>query len=90
MAKPFLDVLRKDQAMSRDYDPGAARIDVPILALAGRDDRMTSASELADWKSYTSKSVSVEWLDGQHYFPLDQPSRVALHVQRFGEFRDQP
>ena len=39
MAQHFLTVLRNDQAMIRDYDPGEARISVPILALASRDDR---------------------------------------------------
>src|SRR5947209_178591 len=36
MAKQFLNVVRNDQAMARDYDPGETRINVPILVLAGR------------------------------------------------------
>jgi len=83
MAQQFLGVVRSDQAMFRDYDPGETKISVPILALAGRGDKMTNAAALADWEDYTSKFLSIEWLDGEHYFMLDQPDRVALHVEEF-------
>jgi surfactin synthase thioesterase subunit len=83
MAQHFLTVIRNDQAMIRDYDPGGTRISVPILALAGRDDKMTNAAALAEWGDYTSKFLSIEWLDGQHYSILDQPDRVALYVEEF-------
>lgn len=83
MAQHFLTVLRNDQVMIRDYDPGEIRISVPILALAGRDDKMTNAAALADWKDYTSQFLSIEWLDGQHYSFLSQPDRVAGYVEEF-------
>lgn len=83
MARHFLTVLRHDQAMIRDYDPGETRISVPILALAGREDKMTNANGLADWQDYTSRPVSIEWLDGQHYSFMGQPDRVALYVAEF-------
>ena len=88
MAQHFLTVIRNDQAMSRDYDPGDTRISVPILALAGRDDKMTNAAALAEWEDYTSKFLSIGWLDGQHYFILDQPDRVALYVDEFCKLVD--
>jgi surfactin synthase thioesterase subunit len=84
MAQNFLTVLRHDQAMIRDYEPGETKISVPILVLASRDDKMTNAAELADWKDYTSKFLSIEWLDGQHYSFMSQPDRVALHLEEFG------
>ena len=83
MAQQFLTVLRNDQAMIRDYDPGETKISVPILALAGRDDPMTNAAALAAWEAYTSRFLSIEWLDGRHYFILEQPDRVARHVEKF-------
>jgi surfactin synthase thioesterase subunit len=88
MAQHFLTVIRNDQAMSRDYDPDETRISVPILALAGRDDKMTNAAALAEWENYTSKCLSIEWLDGRHYFILDQPERVALYVEEFCKLVD--
>lgn len=84
MAQSFLGAIRHDQAMFIDYDPGDARISVPILVLAGRGDKMTSEAALLDWQDYTSKLVSVEWLEGEHYFILQQPDRVALSVESFG------
>lgn len=88
MAQHFLTIIRNDQAMFRDYDPGEARISVPILALAGRDDIMTNASALAEWEDHTSRFLSIEWLDGQHYFILEQPDRVALHIEDFYKLVD--
>lgn len=88
MAQHFLTVLRNDQAMIRDYDPGETKIGVPILALAGRDDKMTTAAAVADWEDYTSKFVSIEWLDGQHYSFLSQPDRVALYIEDFASSVD--
>lgn len=88
MAQQFLTVVRNDQATARDYDPGDTRISVPILALAGKEDPMTNAPALAEWEGYTSKFLSIEWLDGQHHFILDQPDRVALHVEEFGRLVD--
>jgi len=88
MAQHFLTVLRADQTMIRDYEPGATTISVPILALASRDDKMTNAAGVADWEDYTSKFLSIEWLDGQHYSFLTQPDRVALYVEEFCEAVD--
>lgn len=88
MAQHFLTVLRNDQAMIRDYEPGDTRISVPILALAGRDDKMTNAAAVADWEDYTSKFLAIEWLDGQHYSFLSQPDRVALYVEEFCKLVD--
>src|ERR1051326_2045821 len=61
MAQHFLTVLRNDQAMIREYDPGETKISVPILVLASRDDKMTNPAGVADWEDYTSKFVSIEW-----------------------------
>jgi surfactin synthase thioesterase subunit len=85
MAQQFLTVVRNDQATARDYNPGDTRISVPILVLAGRDDPMTNAAALAEWKDHTSKCMSIQWLEGQHHFILDQADRVALHVEEFGK-----
>lgn len=90
MAQHFLTVLRNDQAMIRDYDPGETRISVPILAFAATDDKMTNAAGLADWEDYTSKSLSIEWLDGQHYSLLGQPDRVALSIEELCNLVESP
>jgi len=49
---------------------------------------MTNAAALADWEDYTSKFLSIEWLDGQHYSILGQPDRVALYVEEFSKLVD--
>jgi len=81
MAQPFLAAIRSDQAMFIDYSPGDTRISVPILALGGLGDKMTNPTALKDWQDYTSSSLSIEWLEGGHYFIVDQPERVASRIQ---------
>jgi surfactin synthase thioesterase subunit len=83
MAQNFLTVLRHDQAMIQEYEPGATPISAPILVLAGKDDSMTHAAALLDWESYTSQFISMEWLQGQHYSFLDQPDQVAAYIDAF-------
>lgn len=90
MARHFLTVLRSDQSMLDGYDPGPTPIGVPILALAGRDDDMTNAAGLADWERFTSGFLSIEWLEGQHYFIFDQVDRVAGIVAAFAEAAASP
>ncbi|MBL4672860.1 MAG: thioesterase [Arenicella sp.] len=90
MAQPFLTKIRGDHAMFCDYSPGEARIGVPILALAGKSDKMTNASALAEWRDYTSVQLSIEWLDGGHYFIIEQPRLVAHHLAEFSKRVDNP
>ncbi|PCE33694.1 thioesterase II family protein [Burkholderia ubonensis] len=88
MSRQFLTIIRADQKMSRDYDPGNTKINVPVLALAGRDDDMTNAAALEEWRDYTSGAVAVKWLDGQHYFIFDQASQVASCIEAFDKLVD--
>jgi surfactin synthase thioesterase subunit len=46
---------------------------------------MTNPAARAEWERYTSKLLSIEGLDGQHYFILDQPEQVALCVDGFSK-----
>jgi surfactin synthase thioesterase subunit len=90
MSRHFLAVLRHDQAMLDGYDPAGARIGVPILALAGKDDTMTNAAGLADWQDFTSRFLSVEWVEGGHYFIFDQIEQIARHVAAFADWARAP
>lgn len=85
MAQGFLALLRDDETMFRGYDPGQAPIDVPILALAGRDDDMTSADGLADWAGFTRAGFALEWFEGRHYFFNDHVERIAARIAEFVE-----
>lgn len=85
MSQQFLNIIRHDQKMARNFDPGDTKINVPVLALAGRDDDMTNAAHLEEWQDYTTKFVSIKWLDGEHYFILDQASNVASCLEEFGK-----
>ncbi|HQV04690.1 MULTISPECIES: alpha/beta fold hydrolase [unclassified Novosphingobium] len=82
MSQPALTALRRDQAIFSSYRPDKSRIDVPVLVLAGREDRMTNPEGLADWQLFTSSQYSLDWFDGEHYFLLDQAAAVATAIDR--------
>jgi medium-chain acyl-[acyl-carrier-protein] hydrolase len=88
MAQQFLVGIRGDHAMFSNYQPSDTKIGVPILALGGRGDKVTTVAALEEWQNYTSKFTVVEWLNGDHYFILQQPDRVALHVAEFHRLVD--
>ena len=83
MGQSFLSKIRGDHAMFSNYTPGDTRIAIPVLALAGKNDMMTNPDGLADWQDYCSSQVSVKWLEGAHYFILEQPATVAQIISDF-------
>lgn len=83
MSQSALTGLRNDQAMFAGYRPDMSKINVPILVLAGRGDRMTNPDGLADWQQFTTSRCNVEWFDGEHYFLLDQAAAVAMAIQQY-------
>ena len=47
---------------------GRPPLDVPMLVLGGTDDPAVSASDLAEWRRYTTQQCNVRLLPGGHFF----------------------
>lgn len=67
--KELLPILRSDLALSDLYAHQSDELlDVPILALRGKDDLLVDNEELSEWKARSSCSVVCQTIEGQHFF----------------------
>jgi surfactin synthase thioesterase subunit len=82
----LLPALRADFQMIETYRyADGPPLDVPLLVLGGADDPAVSASDLSDWRRYTTKQCNVRLLPGAHFFVFGgdvsqsvmSPSRAA-------------
>jgi medium-chain acyl-[acyl-carrier-protein] hydrolase len=65
----LLPVLRADFQMIETYHYAEGPpLDVPLLVLGGTDDPAVSASDLSDWRRYTTRQCNVRLLPGAHFF----------------------
>lgn len=59
-------------------------LDVPILVLGGSTDSINK-NELYRWNTLTSQECEINEIDGGHFFILENPFEVALHINHFNE-----
>jgi len=65
----LLPALRADFQMIENYRYAEGQpLDVPLLVLGGTDDPAVSASDLSDWRRYTTGQCNVRLLPGAHFF----------------------
>jgi surfactin synthase thioesterase subunit len=77
-----LPTLRADFTLSETYRCSVdAPLDVPISALAGRDDPDTSVDGLEGWRPHTSGAFRKHILAGEHFF-LRSSERAVLAIVR--------
>ncbi|WP_035799588.1 thioesterase II family protein [Kitasatospora mediocidica] len=79
----LLPTLRTDVAMHENYrhDEGTP-LDVPVLAVRGRDDDLVSAAELAAWRELTTGSFESAEIDGGHMYLVDSPAALLDLISR--------
>ena len=61
----------------RDEEP----LDVPILALGGRNDASTPPEELEPWRVHTTSSFGTRLFDGGHFFLRDRRAELLGVVE---------
>jgi surfactin synthase thioesterase subunit len=65
----LLPVLRADFQMIETYRyADGPPLDVPLLVLGGTEDPAVSASDLSEWRRYTTTQCNVRLLPGAHFF----------------------
>lgn len=74
----LLPIMRADFRALDDYvfvdgDP----LPVPVVAFAARADRAVSLPDIQAWARHTSAGLTVQELDGDHFFLNDDTSRVT-------------
>jgi medium-chain acyl-[acyl-carrier-protein] hydrolase len=67
--KVLLPALRADFQMIETYTyTEEPPLDVPMLVLGGTDDTAVLASQLMEWRKYTTQDCSVRQFPGSHFF----------------------
>lgn len=78
----FLPVLRGDLRLAERYvRPSVPAMPVPIMAFAGEDDPMTDDPGVLAWKSETTSTCELVFLEGGHFF-LDRPEFSSALTER--------
>ncbi len=86
----FLPVLRNDYLLLDSHRPAARRppLDVPIIALTGRQDTSVEAESVNQWRRLTTAAFRSHALDGGHFYLVPQLDRVVELVR--AHLRDYP
>jgi medium-chain acyl-[acyl-carrier-protein] hydrolase len=76
-----LPALKADFVVCDEYVYLAERpLECPIVALGGSGDRMISPDDLDAWREQTAAGFELQLFDGDHFYVLTQPLRVAAAV----------
>ncbi|GAA5704902.1 MULTISPECIES: alpha/beta fold hydrolase [Streptomyces] len=72
------------QALVEDFTDRVGAIDVPVLVLAGSDDKVDPPQILRDHLLPLITTATLTELDGTgHLSPLEVPDQVASHISAF-------
>jgi len=80
-----LPALRADLALARAYRDGHGRrlARTPVLALAGRDDRLVTLDQLTAWRTVTDRWLGHHLPPGEHFYYRQDPAGLASTVERY-------
>lgn len=72
----YLPVLRADCRIYDDYIPSNQRLNCPIAVIGGSRDTLNPPSALEEWKDCTTSRLTVDLMDGGHYFVEDHTEEI--------------
>jgi surfactin synthase thioesterase subunit len=74
MRELLLPVLRADVEMHEAYSSlDKALLEMPVIAVRGRDDELVSAAEIAAWQTVTTRPLQTVEVEGGHMYLADRP-----------------
>lgn len=80
----LLPALRADLEADETYEYyERAPLDIPLLALAGREDSVVPMSAMLGWRMHTTSGFQFASVSGGHFFPIEQPAETAGRVREF-------
>jgi surfactin synthase thioesterase subunit len=78
----FLPTIRADFEIFETYSPRSQPLlDMPILALAGKEDPEASPDVMAKWRQWTTGPFQLCEFDGGHFFPIEQPKATLARLR---------
>lgn len=82
----FLPIIKADFSLLKDYYPKPdCCIDVPVTAFCGESDPHTNSEDVERWKAWSSHTLSVHSVPGDHFFIHDRDSILSLIQQELLE-----
>jgi medium-chain acyl-[acyl-carrier-protein] hydrolase len=68
-------VMRADFGAAEHYivPTGRRPLDIPVVAVGGREDGVVPSGELAGWSAATTGDFRVQLLEGSHFYFLEKP-----------------
>ncbi len=78
----IIPVLRADYKLldTYSYSPKAYKLNCGITALTGKQDYITTPSEVAKWREHTTRSCRVCEYDGGHFFLNNKTVEIARMI----------
>ncbi len=73
--------IRADLAVADDYRGCGGRVQAPLLALAGRDDRTVPSSEVAGWRDCAGDWRGLHIVPGAHFYTVTAEATVLRLVR---------
>jgi len=77
MKKIFLKVVKKD------LRPVVKKINIPLLVLWGKGDKMTPVKDAYFIKKTLKTAQLVIWNDANHFLPYQQPKKIAQKINQW-------
>ena len=78
---PFLSAIRADFRAIEEYSfVSGPRLNCPIAAFGGMDDRQTTLNDIQAWHRNTIAAFTTMLFDGDHFFVQQTPTRVVEQV----------
>jgi surfactin synthase thioesterase subunit len=78
----ILPALRADLKCHENYLPGAIDpLDIPVMALRGRDDGLVSADDAREWAKATTASFTLTEFDGGHMYLADAAQPLLTLIE---------
>lgn len=74
----FVPTLRFDLKLLEDYVSAdePPRLDVPVTAICGTDDRAVDLAAMHGWSRYTEQPLRLRAMPGDHFFPIARIDQV--------------
>ena len=72
----FDPILRSDfRAIEQYVYEETTPFDIPIITMAGKDEKITEEQAMA-WQKETTRPIELHWFEGKHFFILDHAGEI--------------
>jgi surfactin synthase thioesterase subunit len=79
--KVVMDLLRADlEVFATDVSPADPPLRASLTVLGAREDEAVTPRCLEPWSMRTTGRFAIEWFDGGHFFPIQQPEAVVARL----------